>query len=527
MVAILGRGLAPDGALDLDPLGDVVTDPALRHVVWFTVWQAALSTVLTLAVALPGAYVLARYDFPGRRVVRALVTVPFVLPTVVVGSAFVALLGAGRAARRPRARPDRLARSCSPTCSSTTRSSCAPSAASGRTSTRARRKRRGCSARAGGARSVQVTLPALRPAIVGRGRDRVPLLVHVVRRDPHPRRPARRHARDRDLPPDRAAPQPAARGRAHDRAARRRRAAARARRAGSRDGSGSRSRLRAAAETARRPRTRRRARVRSPANLARDGAAARRCRSLVLVERSFAHTRRATASTSTARSARSHAGSTLFVAPVDAIANSLRFAVVATVHRGRRRRAARRSRSRRRAGAALDTRGVAAARRLGGHGRLRVPHRARRSRRSTCATSWWLVPIAQALVAIPFVVRVDDAGAPGDRPAPARGGGDARRVAARGCGARSTCRSSPAPCSSRPGSRSRSRSASSAPPCSSCGPTTPTLPVSIYRLLGQPGAAELRRGDGRERDPHGADRAGDPRHRALPRRHRWAASECV
>ena len=51
--------------------------------------------MLTVAIALPGAYVLARYEFPGRRVVRALVTVPFVLPTVVVGSAFVSLLGPG------------------------------------------------------------------------------------------------------------------------------------------------------------------------------------------------------------------------------------------------------------------------------------------------------------------------------------------------------------------------------------------------------------------------------------------------
>ena len=38
--------------------------PSLRHVVWFTVWQAALSTVLTLAVALPGAYVLAPLRVP-------------------------------------------------------------------------------------------------------------------------------------------------------------------------------------------------------------------------------------------------------------------------------------------------------------------------------------------------------------------------------------------------------------------------------------------------------------------------------
>lgn len=92
---IVGRGLAPDGILDLDPLREVVTDPSLRHVIWFTVWQATVSTVLTVAIALPGAYMLTRYEFPGRRVVRALVTVPFVLPTVVVGTAFAALLGPG------------------------------------------------------------------------------------------------------------------------------------------------------------------------------------------------------------------------------------------------------------------------------------------------------------------------------------------------------------------------------------------------------------------------------------------------
>jgi len=95
VAAIVGRGLSPDGHVDLDPLGKVVTDAALRHVVWFTLWQATASTVLTLLVAMPGAYVLARYEFPGRPMVRALVTVPFVLPTVVVGSAFVGLLGPG------------------------------------------------------------------------------------------------------------------------------------------------------------------------------------------------------------------------------------------------------------------------------------------------------------------------------------------------------------------------------------------------------------------------------------------------
>jgi thiamine transport system permease protein len=95
VAAIVGRGLVPDGDVDLEPLGRVLTDGSLRHVVWFTLWQAALSTILTLVVALPGAYVLARYRFRGRALVRAAVTVPFVLPTLVVGSAFRSLLGEG------------------------------------------------------------------------------------------------------------------------------------------------------------------------------------------------------------------------------------------------------------------------------------------------------------------------------------------------------------------------------------------------------------------------------------------------
>ena len=59
----------------------------------FTLWQALLSTLLTFAVGLPGAYLFARFEFPGKRLLRALTTLPFVLPTVVVAVAFNALLG--------------------------------------------------------------------------------------------------------------------------------------------------------------------------------------------------------------------------------------------------------------------------------------------------------------------------------------------------------------------------------------------------------------------------------------------------
>ncbi|HEU4972264.1 MAG TPA: ABC transporter permease subunit, partial [Gaiellaceae bacterium] len=91
LLAILDRGLRGDG----DPPLDVLTDPLTREVVWFTVWQALASTVLTIAVATPAAYVLGRYRFRGRSLVSAIVVVPFVLPTVVVALAFVAILPGG------------------------------------------------------------------------------------------------------------------------------------------------------------------------------------------------------------------------------------------------------------------------------------------------------------------------------------------------------------------------------------------------------------------------------------------------
>ncbi len=91
--SIIDLGLRPGGRWDLSEFGEVLGDPALRGVVWFTIWQAAVSTLLTLVVGLPIAYALARFEFRGRRLLQAAVMVPFVLPTVVVAAAFLALLG--------------------------------------------------------------------------------------------------------------------------------------------------------------------------------------------------------------------------------------------------------------------------------------------------------------------------------------------------------------------------------------------------------------------------------------------------
>jgi len=91
--SILTVSLAPEGQLSLTALRDLFSTSRYLRIIWFTTWQAALSTALTVALAIPGCYVFARFDFPGRGLIQALSTVPFVLPTMVVSLAFTALLG--------------------------------------------------------------------------------------------------------------------------------------------------------------------------------------------------------------------------------------------------------------------------------------------------------------------------------------------------------------------------------------------------------------------------------------------------
>lgn len=58
--------------------------------VWFTIWQAALSTAVCILLGIPGAYLLYRRRFRGRNALRVLITIPLVLPTIVIAIAFVA-----------------------------------------------------------------------------------------------------------------------------------------------------------------------------------------------------------------------------------------------------------------------------------------------------------------------------------------------------------------------------------------------------------------------------------------------------
>src|SRR6476661_159403 len=92
VAGMLERGFFPDGHLDLAGVSDALLRPRVAQVVWFTVWSSAVATLITVVLGVPTAFALHRLRFPGQTLLRGIVTVPFVLPTVVVGVAFRTLL---------------------------------------------------------------------------------------------------------------------------------------------------------------------------------------------------------------------------------------------------------------------------------------------------------------------------------------------------------------------------------------------------------------------------------------------------
>ncbi len=71
---------------------DVIANPGVWRVVLLALGQAAISTLVTLLIGLPLTFLIARYRFKGRSTLNVLLTLPFVMPTVVVALAFSLIL---------------------------------------------------------------------------------------------------------------------------------------------------------------------------------------------------------------------------------------------------------------------------------------------------------------------------------------------------------------------------------------------------------------------------------------------------
>lgn len=74
-------------------LGIRLLMPEVRDALWLSLATATAATAVSLLLGVPLAWLLARVEFPGRRLARALVTVPLVIPPVVGGVALLLVLG--------------------------------------------------------------------------------------------------------------------------------------------------------------------------------------------------------------------------------------------------------------------------------------------------------------------------------------------------------------------------------------------------------------------------------------------------
>ncbi len=72
---------------------DAIEDGEVRASVLLTFYASLISTVLALVLGVPLAYTLARFDFPGKRVVEGIIDVPIVVPHSAVGIALLTVFG--------------------------------------------------------------------------------------------------------------------------------------------------------------------------------------------------------------------------------------------------------------------------------------------------------------------------------------------------------------------------------------------------------------------------------------------------
>jgi sulfate transport system permease protein len=77
----------------LSGLWRAVTFPMAWHALMLTLWTAAIMVIINMVMGTLTAYVLVRYEFPGKSILNAIVDLPLAIPTLVTGVMLVVLYG--------------------------------------------------------------------------------------------------------------------------------------------------------------------------------------------------------------------------------------------------------------------------------------------------------------------------------------------------------------------------------------------------------------------------------------------------
>jgi molybdate/tungstate transport system permease protein len=78
---------------DTETLWETILDPEVRGAIGLTLYAALISTLVGFFLGIPLAYILARHNFPGKRLVEGLIDVPIVVPHTAAGIALLFVFG--------------------------------------------------------------------------------------------------------------------------------------------------------------------------------------------------------------------------------------------------------------------------------------------------------------------------------------------------------------------------------------------------------------------------------------------------
>lgn len=92
---ILHFGFTSNGKVDLSAIGEVFQKATNLRAIRFSLEQAWWSMVICLILGTMISYVIAKYSFPGKKILTSLLTVSFILPSMVILLGFITTFGTG------------------------------------------------------------------------------------------------------------------------------------------------------------------------------------------------------------------------------------------------------------------------------------------------------------------------------------------------------------------------------------------------------------------------------------------------
>ncbi len=95
VVLIAGMLAAMVFYVELPIVGEVFTNPRYRYAILLSLTSCTITAILSVWVAVPTAYLLTRVEFPGKRLLDAVLDIPIVLPPLVIGLALLMLFQTG------------------------------------------------------------------------------------------------------------------------------------------------------------------------------------------------------------------------------------------------------------------------------------------------------------------------------------------------------------------------------------------------------------------------------------------------